>query len=67
MQKCSIDIQGNLAKPLVSGSASSNYLIEAAKLILKATPKPAYYTPKNVIDFVNKDCIIINPPYNVEK
>lgn len=51
----------------VSGSVSSNYLIEAANIIKNDTPRPTYYTPKNVVDLINKDCIIINPAYNVEK
>ena len=51
----------------VSGSVSSNYLLEAANIIQNAAPKPTYYTPQNVVDLINKDCIIINPPYNVKK
>lgn len=50
-----------------SGSVSSKYLIESAEIIINATPKPSYYTPKSVIDFINKDCIIANPPFDVKK
>ena len=49
----------------VSGSASSNYLVEAAKIIENAVPQPTYYTPKNVVDLINKNLLIINPPFNV--
>lgn len=51
----------------VNGSASSNYLIEAANIILEASPKPTYYTPKKVVDLINLQIIISNPPYDTNK
>ena len=51
----------------VSGSVSSKYLIEAVNIIENAVPQPTYYTPQNIVDFINKDCVIINPPFNVQK
>ena len=45
----------NNAKPIVSGSASPGFLLDAVNKLF------TYKTPKNVIDFINKSCIIGNP------
>jgi hypothetical protein len=49
-----------IAKLIVSGSASSSFLLDAVNELF------TYRTPQAIVDFVNKEkikCIIANPPY----
>jgi hypothetical protein len=50
-----------IAKPNVSGSASSGFLTDAVNELL------TYKTPKAIVDLINRNLIIANPPYNVKK
>ena len=45
---------------IVSGSASPGFIADAVNELL------TYYTPQSIVDFINTNCIIRNPPFKNE-
>ncbi len=53
-----------IGNTIVNGSASGGFIKDATDKLIASIPEPTYYTPKAVIDFINCQTIIGNPPYD---